>query len=207
MGQSMSFSTGNPIARKINAATSSRAKSVRNPKPTRAIQNRTPQGVTAGSKRGTNQSSVAPATALRRTPDTVGTGAPTAVTSPLRNCRGCMPYQKQYARNRRGVKRTQAPAGRQSSEAIFHIRRKTPSCPKLKAPIPSSGRKHQNPTRVPTISAQASTTRRLGARRRAQSRPNALVRGSPSVRCSRRGVAIPGAHIVSTYLDPNTSAS
>ena len=58
-----------------------------------------------------------------------GDDALAAVRWPTRNCLGCMPIQTQYARNLRGVNRAQAPGGRQSSEAIFHVARITANCP------------------------------------------------------------------------------
>ena len=95
IGQSQSFSTAKPIARKTNAAKSSLAIRDRKQRPESAIQKRTAHGVPAGSTRGTSQSKTAPVTAFLTMPANVGIGAPGAVCVPTRNCLGCIPYQTQ----------------------------------------------------------------------------------------------------------------
>ena len=77
------------------ATKSSRAKRVKKPKPTSAIQNRIEKGVVAGSRRGTSQSSVVPRAAFLTIPSTEGTGTRAAVACPFKNWRGCTPYQQQ----------------------------------------------------------------------------------------------------------------
>jgi hypothetical protein len=113
----------------MSAAKSSRANRNRKQEPRSAIEKRNAQGVPTGRTRGKSRSNTAPVRAFPMIPAKVGIGASAAVRWSTRNCLGCIPMKTQYARNRRVVNRDRAGVGRQSSEAIFHVARRTAICP------------------------------------------------------------------------------